>query len=899
MPRTNAPIYSLNGGEVSARAIARLDLSRLRYASETCLNMMPSIVGSLDFRPGLEYMTTLVGNAENKRFIPFVFSQDDASIIEVAEDGVRFLTDGAYVSRDSVTTSIENSDFSAGSTGWIASSGVTISGNQATLNGTTSSPATLDQEITIETVDQNTVHGLNVTVINGPVQVTIGTSFGNDSILGPFNLEDGNHSLGFSPGANTSVFLRLSGISGLNAIVDIVKIDGPGPIRVDNPWSASDLPSIKYFQSRDVVFIASQGYQQRRFERRRADSWSLVRYKTNDGPFDIGSQQSVTLTPSVLTGNGTLTASSPFFDTVDIGSLFRLSHFSQRATAIFSAVNDMTDDIRVSGVGDDRQFTVTITVSVDDAQAGTVAWDGEISLDRAIGEALNFTNFQTYTGDASQAINDNQANQIIFYRLRVSSHTAGTANVSISYDGGTTLGVARVTGITSDTVAEIEVVQPFGETTATIVWDRGTWSDRQGWPSSTTIFDGRLWWGRGSLVFGSVSDNFVGYDENTIGDSAPIIRSVGSGPERGILWLLPTQRLLAGTDSSEVSIRASSFDEPLTPSNFVPRDASTRGCADIQAVKVDSAGIFVQTGGTRVYLLSLASGTNDYGSTDLTELHPEICSAGVRDIAIQRNPDTRIWFVLEDGTVSVLTYEPTEQVVAWSRFNADGNVRQVAVIPGTGEEQVYFLIERTVGGNTVQYLERMASVKDTLGGTVNKNVDSFVDVTNSPASTTISGLEHLEGKSVAVWADGAAVAADNSVSTFTVSGGSITLPIAVSRAAVGLPYIGQWRSTKLAYGAALGTALSQRKRVHALNLVMTDTAIDGVKAGRSFSNLSGMPRSYRGQDVTPSQVFDDYDWDAMTTNIVSDPDARVHIQAESPYPVHISAMIYNMKTNDA
>ena len=78
------------------------------------------------------------------------------------------------------------------------------------------------------------------------------------------------------------------------------------------------------------------------------------------------------------------------------------------------------------------------------------------------------------------------------------------------------------------------------------------------------------------------------------------------------------------------------------------------------------------------------------------------------------------------------------------------------VLPGDSgdeEDHVFYLVNRTIGGATKRYLEQMAFEEDCIGATVTKLADSFVAYSGA-ATTSITGLDHLEGKQVVVWADG-------------------------------------------------------------------------------------------------------------------------------------------------
>ena len=146
------------------------------------------------------------------------------------------------------------------------------------------------------------------------------------------------------------------------------------------------------------------------------------------------------------------------------------------------------------------------------------------------------------------------------------------------------------------------------------------------------------------------------------------------------------------------------------------------------------------------------------------------------------------------------------------------------------------------------------------------------------------------------WADGAS-AADQS-SMLTVSGGEITLPAPATDITVGLPYTARWRSTKLAYGAARGTALSQYKRPNHLGLYFVDTALAGVRIGRDFDNLTGVATNDRGQPIDFNSVLETHDVDLQQINGDWDVDSRVCIEMRAPYPVSPAALVIAMKTND-
>jgi hypothetical protein len=280
----------------------------------------------------------------------------------------------------------------------------------------------------------------------------------------------------------------------------------------------------------------------------------------------------------------------------------------------------------------------------------------------------------------------------------------------------------------------------------------------------------------------------------------------------------------------------------------------------------------------------------DYGSTDLTAMHEEICDGyAVVDLAVQRRPDTVLWLVLENGEARALTYEPSEKVIAWSRVVTDGLFKRVSANRGAGQDGVYFAVVR----NGTQRLERLANLKDCKGGQINCIADGFSRFSGSPA--TVFSVPHLNGRQVVVWADGKAIYDQDNL--YTVSGNQVTLTVAASNVVIGLPYVGRWQSTKLAYGAAGGTALFQKKRVSQLGLYLTNTMLDGLRVGNDFSALRRLTTTKSDKPIPANTLFDTYDADMMSVSSDWDTDSRICLEARAPYPFTAASLVMDIKTN--
>ena len=876
------PVLSaFNRGIISPLALARTDFKRTALSAEIQTNWMPRTLGSMMLRPGGQFTGATRGNARSVS-IPFIFSTQDTARIELTGGMMRVWVNDALVSRLAVTTAVTNGAFDTDLSGWTdADTGSAVSawavGGYMSLLGTGTGAAIRRQQVTV--ADIGVRHALNVVVNRGPCVIKVGSASGGDQYVSETTLSTGSHSLAFTPTGD--FWVEFSNFNTYPALVDSCVVAAAGVMEIVAPWIEADLSLVRWDQSGDVIFVACSGYQQRRIERRASDSWSIVTYQSDNGPFRIQNVGATTITPSAVSGDVTLTASAPIFKAGMIGTLFRLNQGGQSASVVLTGDNQFSDPIRVVGVGGTRTFAVIIT--------GT--WTGTITLQYSVGAPGDWVDATsgTYTVNTSISYNDTLDNQIIYYRIGFKSggYGTGTANALLSYSSGTSVGIARITGFISSTVVNAQAVDAFGSVTATSDWSESYWSDYRGWPSAVAFYEGRLWWAGKDRIWGSVSDSFANYDDTVEGDSGPISRSIGSGPVDRINWLLPMQRLLLGADGSIWSARSSSFDEPLTPSNFNLKDVSGQGSSTVAAAKIDTNGAFVQRSGVRIYEASYDGNSYDYGAVDLTSHVPEVGEPSIIKVVVQRQPETRMHCIRSDGTVAILIFDKTEDVNCWVIYETAGDVEDAVVLPAQSEDQVYYTVRRTINGSDVRYHEKWAMEAECQGGAVNRQGDSF-----TVGAGAAAGLSHLEGAEVVCWADGT----DRGV--FTVSGGAI--PITATAWMVGLPYEARFKSTKLVYGADVRSgleALCAKKRVNKLGVIARNMHPRGLVYGPDFDTMDDLPAVELAGDIDLDQVWTSYDEELFSFPGDWNTDSRICLKASAPRPVTLLACVIEMETN--
>lgn len=899
MARTRVAKLAFNRGLVSRLGLARSDIKRLAFAAAVHINWVPRVLGSMMLRPGLQYLASSRNDAQ-AFYIPFVFSTTDKAKIEITDGAMRVWVNDAVVTRPAVNSAILNGTFDANLNNWtdadeFGGTSAWQAGGYMGLTGNGTAHAARRQLVAVPVASRNVEHALHIVIERGPVVLRVGSTAGGDEYINETELATGTHSLAFTPSGNFYVEFK----SRLQRIVLVAScaIEAAGAMVVETPWAEEDLRKIRHDQSGDVIFLACDGYHPYRIERRATRSWSAVLYLSSDGPFRIENTTPTTLLANDLNGNITLTASAPVFRPGHVGALFQHVSVGQRVKRQITTDNVFSDPIRITGGDGSRGFAIQIT--------GLSATGSTVTLQRSFEEPGSWEDVKTWTGDTIETYDDNLHNQIIYYRIGVKTgdYVAGIIETLMITSLGSITGVARITAYTSSTVVRAEVLSAIGSNVETEFWSEGEWSDYRGYPTAVAFHEGRLVWAGRDALQASISDAFDGFDPEFEGDAGPINRTIGSGAVDRIQWALPLQRLIIGGEGAEHSVRSSSLDEPITPTNFNIKQASTQGSAAVAAVKVDQTGIFVQRGGVRVYEMSFGETGIDYEASHLSALKPDIGLPGIVKILVQRQPDTRLHFIRSDGTVALLIFDKLEQVTCWLEIETDGEIEDGVVLPGDvgdAEDHVYYSVKRTIGANTKRYLEKWAFEIQCRGGTVNRQADSFLTYSQA-ASSTIGGLGHLEGKAVVVWDNGKCLAdADDEIATFTVSGGQISVThrgaaYQATQGVVGLPYEAPWQSAKLVeLMEELEASLTDTQMLKAIALIIADVHVKGIKYGQTLTeaDMRELPQIGPNGDVLdPDTVLEDYTTDKLAPAGEWTQDARLCLLAKAPRPVTVLAAI--------
>ncbi|HPD57711.1 MAG TPA: DUF5000 domain-containing lipoprotein [Smithellaceae bacterium] len=471
--------------------------------------------------------------------------------------------------------------------------------------------------------------------------------------------------------------------------------------------------------------------------------------------------------------------------------------------------------------------------------------------------------------------------------------TSGHIGALVEITHGETKGQARITAITSATIAVADVVVDFGGTTAATDWRISAWSNENGWPACGCFHEQRMIagcthtdpdgvWGSRTTAYEDFQDGSLATDSFAYKLQSDIVR-----------WVASMSSLLVGTVDSEYIVGSINSDAALDSTDVKMTRKKRKGSANIDPINMGDSVLFVQRRGEPgnygkkirefTYNYDPETGVAGFLAYNLTLFAEHITGSGIVDWAFMSSPYPIIWAVTADGDLIGCSYEKEQKVVAFHKHPTDGDVESVCVIPGAEQDELWLIVKRTIDGVAHRFVEVMADFDfDTLDDAF------FVDcglTYDGAAATTISGLDHLEGEAVAVLADGEVVRGK------TVSGGEITLDTAASKVHVGLPITDCYIQTvELEGGSIEGAAAGKQKKLHNVALRLYNTV--GGKIGTTTGNLEDI-RYPKGTSGLFTGITEDTcalgGWDNDIAPI---------IKQDDPLPMTILTIMPRYRTED-
>jgi len=852
MARVAVELTNFTGGELSPRLDGRTDLTKYTSGCATLENLVVYPHGSAARRPGSTFLAEVADSDNKTRLIPFEFSTTQTYMLEFSNLKMRVYKDSGAVLEGDKTIS-----------------GITAA-NPAVVTATSHG---------YENGDEVLISG-----VSGMTEVNSKRFLVADKTTNTFELQDKD-----GVDINSSAFTAYSSGGVANKVFELT-----------TPYTTAQLFDIKFAQSADVMYITHPLHETTKLSRTAHTTWTLTDVDFTNGPFMDVNTTTTTLTPSSASvGSRDITASS------------------------------------VTGINGGSGF---------------------ISTD--IGRQIHFN-----------------------------------------------AGYGVITAITSTTIAVATITTAFTNANSITAWYLGSFSDTTGHASSVTFFEQRLVFAGTSdqpqTIFFSKSGDYENMDANiggTIADDDAIIYTIASNQVNAIRFMTSTRTLIIGTAGGEFTVSGGGTDSAVTPTNILIKKQSNHGAANVDAIAVGNATLFLQRAKRKIRELAYNFDVDGYIAPDMTILAEHISEGGLTQIAYQQEPNQIVYAVRGDGELVGLTYQREQQVTAWHRhifggrfgnatitvtdyaniangtrivltkangttttftsatsatsgkfhtttsnnqtatnlktlIDADSDFtatvssnvvtitetsplstgfltvtslddstrltktdegkavcESVAVIPTDDTEyQVYVIVKRTINGATRRFVEILNVFDfDQTDNTSFNFLDSALSYSGSAVST-ISGLDHLEGQTVSILANGA------THPDKTVSSGSITLDRSSTSVKVGLAYTSLLQTMRLNAGSQNGTSQGKTKRIYDITVRMFETI--GVEVGPDLSNLERIP--FRSSADLMDEGIPPFTGDKEVEFRGNyETDGFIFVRQTQPLPFTILSLYPRLTTND-
>jgi hypothetical protein len=853
MARVAVELTNFTGGELSPRLDGRTDLTKYTSGCATLENLIVYPHGNAARRPGSTFVAEVADSDNKTRLIPFEFSTTQTYMLEFSNLKMRVYKDSGSVLEGDKTIS-----------------GITAA-NPAVVTATSHGYSNGD-EVLISGVS-------GMTEVNGKRFLVA------DKTTNTFELQDKD-----SVDINSSSFTAYSSGGVANKVFEIT-----------TPYTTAQLFDLKFAQSADVMYITHPAHEVEKLSRTGHTTWTLTDVDFTKGPMQDANTTDTTLNPGQ------------------------------------------------SAVG-------TGIALVASAITGINGGSGFQSTD---------------------------VGRFVFLSA----------------------GYAKITGVTDTTNAVITIITALDSSSATANWQLGAFSDTTGHPSCVTFFEQRLVFAgttdQPQTIFFSRSGDYENMDANiggTIADDDAIIYTIASNQVNAIRFMTATRTLIIGTAGGEFTVSGGGTDSAVTPTNILIKKQSNHGAANVDAIAVGNATLFLQRAKRKIRELAYNFDVDGYIAPDMTILAEHVTEGGLTQIAYQQEPNQIIYAVRGDGELAGLTYQREQQVTAWHRhifggrfgnatitvtdyaniangtrivltkangttttftsatssttgkfhtttsnnqsatnlktlIDADSDFtatvssnvvtitetsplstgfltvtslddstrlaktnegksvcESVAVIPTDDTEyQVYVIVKRTINGATRRFVEILNVFDfDQTDNTSFNFLDSALSYSGS-AATTISGLDHLEGQTVSILANGA------THPDKTVSSGSVTLDRSSTNVKIGLAYTSLLQTMRLNAGSQNGTSQGKTKRIYDITVRMFETI--GVEVGPDISNMERIP--FRSSADLMDEGIPPFTGDKEVEFRGNyETDGFIFVRQTQPLPFTILSLYPRLTTND-
>lgn len=515
------------------------------------------------------------------------------------------------------------------------------------------------------------------------------------------------------------------------------RLDADGDLEwsnaIDNPWDYADLAELGHSQTGDVLRITHPEFQPRTFSLSKSGdvyTWELEELDFDLEEFDLGYG-----TPRIRTGyslgttewtykvtrvmeraDGTVYETAAF-DVIEVGYPHAL---------VWNAEDTFLQNQKVWLDGDDDYIYTarhTNTNQEPSTEGDTTYWERAAAGDA---EVLNYDNVANKALCDGYKFAPSEANPIRIwwdedFPWDDLEHGTDTVLATRVYRG-----VEDYFGYVGQT--KTSEFYDLGETPlwshpppgGTDPFTTFTFEGQQiegsssNYPRVSTYHEGRVIYAGGSTspseIVGSAIDNFNDFDMVVPANDADSYRFALAGRfVEDIRAVLARQQLIVLTRTTEWVVGGSGQSEVITPNSIAARPLSRWGCGLLPPLEANGHVWFMEAKKTTPRVILFGTEGRIEGVRDVSQEWRHLFTGHtIESWTYAEDPYSLVWAVRDDGVLLSCTFQPLENMIAWSRHEvANATVVAVEAVPNGLEDVVYMLVR--IGSSASLHLERLTT----------------------------------------------------------------------------------------------------------------------------------------------------------------------------------------------
>ena len=661
---------SFAAGELSPNLFGRVDLEKYHVGAALLRNFFVDYRGGATLRPGTQFgarcKSTVSGD---KRLIPFAVSTEQTYALEFGNNYIRFISDNALILESAKTIT-----------------GITQA-NPAVVSSTAHGYSN-GQEVVLEGI-------VGMTTLNGGNYLVAGAT------ANTFQLQD----LDGNPIDSSSYPAYVSGGTAQRVL------------EISSPYAAADVTNLSYVQSADVLTIVHPDYPPQNLTRTSPTAFSL-------SPVIIGP---VAAAPTGLVGTPTTIGSYNYGYVVTTVSLDGTEESPPCfAVVISSVLLDQTTGKAVKLTWDPPSQTYSAfniykwgpipSTNPSETVYGYIGQTQSLTFSD-LNIAPDFTHIPPQFADpfspgqieGVSVVNGGGGYSGFLLPLSFSGPGTGAEGFAV-VDPATGIIIGAAITKAGKNYSSVTITcgaggAVFGSTlgpqsgtypsTVSYIQQRRVYGGPDGEPESLTL---------------SRTGRYDNFDTTPITLATDAIQiSLASREVNAVRGMVPAANgLIVLTTGGAVLLSGGGPGQPITPSSVTAASQASTGAANLPPIVVNYDILYVQSKGALVRDLSFNFYVQSYYGNDRSSLANHLFYGHTLiEWAWSEEPHKIIWVVRDDGLLLALTYVPEQEVYAWSRHDTLGLFESVCSISESQVNAVYFIINRLINNQWVQFIERL------------------------------------------------------------------------------------------------------------------------------------------------------------------------------------------------